>query len=260
MTTSTSTSTSILIRVQARGGKFLGPDIGYSFITVRDVASGVVLAQSSASGDSGQLGPTLAPGVSTGVVMTAPLTPNWLSATPGSPSPTAGFLASFDLAAPTLIEISAAGTPNGTANQHRTSATMWIWPGAQLTTEPGLVLELPGLNVQILEPNPATPPPPNSTTITVNAWVTMMCGCKIVDGGAWPTSEFQVNAWLVGPNGMASLASALTIKKDANGSEIPSVFTGTLIYPETSGEYQLIVAAIQPATSNGGGSALVLTL
>ena len=166
------TPTSILIRVQARGGKFLGPDIGYSFITVRDVASGVVLAQSSAAGDSGQLGPTLAPGVSTGVVMTAPLTPNWLSATAGSPSPTAGFLASFDLAAPALIEISAAGTPNGTANQHRTSATMWIWPGAQLTTEPGLVLELPGLNVQILEPNPATPPR-NSVTITVTAWVTM---------------------------------------------------------------------------------------
>lgn len=93
------TPTSILIRVQARGGKFLGPDIGYSFITVRDVASGVVLAQSSATGDSGQLGATLAAGVSTGVVMTAPLTPNWLS------------------------------------------ATMWIWPGAQLTTEPGLVLE-----------------------------------------------------------------------------------------------------------------------
>ncbi|HEV7239486.1 MAG TPA: hypothetical protein VGQ36_09620 [Thermoanaerobaculia bacterium] len=254
-----STSTSILIRVQARGGKFLGPDIGYSFITVRDVASGRILAQSTAAGDSGQLGTTLTPGVSTGVVLSAPLTPNWLSATQGTPSPTAGFLAMFDLDAPTLIEVSAAGTPNGVANQHRTSVTMWIWPGAQLTTEPGLVLELPGLNVQLLSPNPSAPPP-KGATITVTAWVTMMCGCKIADGGAWPTSEFQVNAWLVGPNGMVTLASTLAIEKNASGQEIPSVFTGTLPYPETSGAYQLVVAAIQPATSNAGGSALVLSL
>jgi hypothetical protein len=88
----------------------------------------------------------------------------------------------------------------------------------------------------------------------------MMCGCKIADGGAWPTSEFQVNAWLVGANGMTGLASALTIEKDTNGNDVPSIFTGTLSYPETSGEYQLIVAAVQPATSNAGGSALVLTL
>src|SRR6185436_17765388 len=85
------TSTSILIRVQARGGKFLGPDIGYSFITVCDVASGQLLAQSVGAGDSGQLGTTLVPNASTGVVFSAPETPNWLAATAGSPLPTAGF-------------------------------------------------------------------------------------------------------------------------------------------------------------------------
>jgi len=253
------TSTSILVRVQARGGKFLGPDIGYSYVTVRNVASGRLLAQSVAAGDSGQLGTTLVPNVSTGVVLSSPTTPNWLAPTSGTPSPTAGFLATFDLDAPALIEISAAGTPNGIPNQHTTSVRMWIWPGAQLTTEPGLVLELPGLNVQILTPNPAQPPPVSSTSIAVTAWVTMMCGCKIIDGGAWPTGEFDVNAYLIAPGGTIASSCVMAIQTN-DGKQVASVFTGSLPYPATSGEYQLIVGAVQPATSNAGGSALVLTL
>jgi len=252
------TSTSILVRVQARGGKFLGPDIGYSYVTVRDVANGQLLAQSVAAGDSGQLGTALMPSVSTGVVLSSPTTPNWLAPTAGTPSPTAGFLGTFDLDAPALIEISAAGTPNGVPNQHTTSVRMWIWPGAQLTTEPGLVLELPGLNVQILEPNPAQLPP-SGQSIAVTAWVTMMCGCKIIDGGAWPTGEFAVNAYLVAPGGTIASSCAMTIQTN-DGKQVASVFTGSLPYPATTGEYQLIVGAVQAATSNAGGSGLVLSL
>src|SRR5882724_1547015 len=252
------TPTSILVRAQARGGKFLGPDIGYSYITVRDVASGRLLAQSIAAGDSGQLGPTLGPNVSSGVVLTKPLTPNWLSATSGTPSPTAGFLATFDLEMPALIEISATSTPNGIPNQHMTTTRMWIYPGAQLTTEPGLILEVPGLNILILAPSPAEPPP-KETTISITAWVTMMCGCKIADGTAWPTSEFQVNASLVASDGTVISTAPLAIEIN-KGLQVPSVYTGSLPYPPSSGEYQLIVSGVQDAMSNVGGSALVLSL
>jgi len=252
-------STSVLVRVQARGGKFLGPDIGYSYITIRDIASGSLLAQSVAAGDSGQLGPALGAGVSSGAVIIDSTAVNWLSVTDGSPSPTAGFLATFELDTPALIEISAAGQPTGIPNQHTTSVRMWIWPGAQLTTEPGLILELPGLNVEILVPNPAQPPPPNSVSISIRAWVTMMCGCKIEDGKPWPTGEFEVNAWLVAPDGTIASTAPLAIEV-VNGQQVPSVFTGTLPYPEISGDYQLVVGAIQPALSNTGGSCLLLSL
>jgi hypothetical protein len=251
-------STSVLVRVQARGGKFLGPDIGYSYITIRDVASGNLLAQSVAAGDSGQLGPTLGAGVSSGAVIIDSTTVNWLSVTDGSPSPTAGFLATFELDRPALIEISAAGQPTGVPTQHTTSVQMWIWPGAQLTTEPGLILELPGLNVEILEPNPAQPPPPGAS-ISVRAWVTMMCGCKIEDGKPWPTGEFEVNAWLVAPDGTIASTALLAIEV-VNHQQVPSVFTGALPYPEISGDYQLVVSAIQPALSNTGGSGLLVSL
>src|ERR1043166_656080 len=111
------TQTSILIRVQARGGKFLGPDIGYSFVTVRKAATGELLAQSVAAGDSGQLSTSLSATASTNTIVYG-TTVNWLAPTSGSPSPTAGFLATFDLEQPTIIEISAAGMTNGVPNQN----------------------------------------------------------------------------------------------------------------------------------------------
>ena len=38
-------ATNVLVRVQAKGGKFLGPDAGYSRVTITDVGSGTVLAR-----------------------------------------------------------------------------------------------------------------------------------------------------------------------------------------------------------------------
>lgn len=249
--------TSILIRVQARGGKFLGPDIGYSNITVRNVATGELLAQSVAAGDSGQIGgsgatpPPVNP--SNGVVLTEPLTPTWIWPTPGDPSPTAGFLANFDLEAPALVEIAAAGISNGISDQYVTSVRMWLWPGAQLTTEPGLVLEMPGLAVRILAPGPLQPAP-FKAPIPVEAWVTMMCGCEI-GKPAWPASQFEVNAWLVKPDGTATPPTPLWLKRST-----PSVFAGVLGAVSTPGSYQLVVSALQPSASNAGGAAMVFTV
>ena len=252
-------ATSILIRVQARGGKFLGPDIGYSFVTVRNAATGELLAQSVASGDSGQIGTDFSSSASTNVIVSGlTSTVNWLSATSGSPSPTAGFLATFDLDQPAMIEIAAAGITNGIPNQATTSARMWIWPGAQLTQEPGVILEMAGLNVEILEPNPAQPPAAGQP-IAVTAWVTMMCGCKIADDLSWPTGEFTITASLLDANATTSASTELKIETN-NGQQVASVFTGSLPCPSTSGYYQLVVTAIQPALSNSGGAAALLDL
>lgn len=188
---------------------------------------GRVLAHGVATGDSGQLG-ALGTNVSDGAVLTQQSSDvqsvQWLSATSGSPSPTAGLVATFDLDARALVEISAAGISNGIPNQQTTSVRMWLWPGAQLTTEPGLVLEMAGLNVIILEPTPAKP----------------VTGDTIDDG-------------------LAGDAVALTLE-GAGSDPIASLFVGAVPGPPAAGEYQLIVTAFQPATSNAGGSALLLSL
>lgn len=256
--------TSVLVRVQARGGKFLGPDIGYSLVSVRDEVSGRLLAQGIAAGDSGQLCDAYAPGASLATIVTPPQPPHtprliqWLSPTPpvssmpqappATRSPTAGLLATFDLAAPTPVRISATGLTDGAPNQHRTSARMWLWPGAQLTAEPGLVLEMPGLAVDLLAPAVGQAP---TSPLTIQAWVTMMCGCKISPTLSWLPGEFTVTASVVPLAGGAPIETPLTF-------QTTSVFGATVDLP-APGEYRLIVRALQPATANSGSASTFFT-
>src|SRR5271157_1939867 len=58
-------STTITVRVIARGGKFLGDDIGGAHVTIRDVRSGELLASGRTRGGSGPAS-----------LMTTPLTRN----------------------------------------------------------------------------------------------------------------------------------------------------------------------------------------
>lgn len=242
-------STSILIRVQALGGKFLGPDIGYSLVTVRDVLTGDVIAQGVAEGDSGVLTTSATPpaGATVSTVITGDAF-QWLSPTPGSPSPTAGFIAAFDLDQPQLVEVSAAALTNGVPNDHVTSARVWLPPSAQLISEPGLVLVMPGLNVQILTPNPAQPA---TNPLSVTAWVTMMCGCKISDTTDWPPGEFTVTATVLTLDGEGVANETLALQET-------SVFgtTTAMTLPSGAGNYQLVVTAVQESTSNSGSASM----
>jgi len=240
-------TTSLLVRVQALGGKFLGPDIGYSLVTIRDVLTGNVLAQGLAEGDSGQLVTSAAPpaGATTGTIVTGS-TFQWLVPTSGSPSPTAGLQADFDLDQPMLVEISADTLTNGMPNGHRVAAQTWLVPGVDAVAEPGLVLTIPGLNVQILTPNVLQPA---SSPLKVEAWVTMMCGCKISDTTDWRTDEFTVTAMAIDAEGNCAASKAMTLQQT-------SVFCVELTLP--SGDYQLVVTAVQGATSNQGSASMFI--
>ena len=93
----TASSTSITVRVQTKGGKFLADDIGGSEVTIRDAQTGEWLAGGLALGtDSGNLSNLYSSNASLSAIVTPPGSPNgtptvwWLSpdtATSGS-SPT----------------------------------------------------------------------------------------------------------------------------------------------------------------------------
>jgi len=252
-------NTTVLVRVQARGGKFLGPDIGYSLITVRNAVTGALLAQGVATGDSGNLGASYSAGASFDTVVTFPPAP----ATPivqflAPDSTTASFVATFDLDAPALVEISAAAMTNGIPNEHAISTRLWLWPGASLTQEPGLVLTLPGLNVEFITPGPSDKP--SGTSLDVSVWVTMMCGCEISDlppnsksgPWEWPQQEFDVQAMLFDTNGACVANQQLTLAAT-------SIFGGTIANLQPA-EYQLVVTALQPVGANTGLASRWLTL
>jgi hypothetical protein len=245
-------STNVLVRVQAKGGKFLGPDAGYSQVTLTDVGSETVLAQGIAQGGSGTLLGAFDSAATRQQIVTPQFgtqTTLWLSATPGQS--TAGFSAAIELDAPTMVEFAAEALTDGVPNGHAVRQTMWLTPGADLTAEPGVVLVMPGLIVDILVPATQTLP---GTTLDVSAWVTMMCGCQIDPTLPWVPSEFQVTATVSQIGGAFTTTVPLTFQ---SASTFDTAEPITLPGP---GNYQLTVNAVQAAEGNVGSEHMTFTV
>lgn len=241
----------ILVRVQAKGGKFLGPDAGYSQVTLKQVDTGEVLAQGTASGGSGNLLPAFVPSATRQpVVTTQPSGAQsllWLSALPPTIPPAAGFVATVDLAEPLLVSFTADALTDGQPNGHSVTETMWITPGADLTAEPGMVLVIPGLIVKVLTATVS------GLELTVTAWVSMMCGCKIDPTLPWLPTEFAVTATVTDATGQQVAQTTLAYQTTSTfGTSSP------IALPSGSGTYTVTVTAVQPAEANvGSGTATV---
>jgi hypothetical protein len=254
MATTTTASTSITVRVQAKGGKFLADDIGGSEVTIRDAQTGELLASGLALGtDSGNLSTTYTPNASLSAIVTPPVPPatqptliQWLSPDAG----TSGLTVSLPISRPTLLAISAFGPMGGLQSAHRATATQWIVPGQTLNQGPGFVVELPGLLVQVQQPATHLAILSNQLPYTVPfaVNVTMMCGCQINNGQPWIPSDFAVTA-AIGPVGHPA-TQTLTL---GFAGTAPSLFTGSWTLPAGStGFYQAVVTAVQHSTGNTG--------
>jgi hypothetical protein len=244
-------STSVLIRVQARSGKFLGPNAKQTEISVLN-GGNVIFGPVVTTGDSGNTDPDVGapfpPTASRDVIAVAPTDGGppagayWLTAD-DDPAKTAGVKATFMLDCPSLLEFRA------TTNGITTSTMMWVVPGMQLTCEPGLLLSVPGLLVSVSATVGAQ--------IDVTAGVTMMCGCPITaptwpQNGPepyWPEPEFQVFATLQPQNG-ESVTQQMTFATT-------NTFTTSFPTPETGGS-TISVYALQQAESNVGYAAVTV--
>jgi hypothetical protein len=238
--------TKVTVRVIARGGKFLGDDIGGAQITIRDVLYGDLLASGRTRGGSGP--PT---------IMTACLKRTQPIPTQNPGNDACRFDADLALDEPRQIEISAFGPLAAPGSANRVSATTWIYPGHDLSPGPGVredgfLIEIPGLLVQVLQP-PAhylpTSPNPNQA-IPIRANVTMMCGCPISPGSdMWPVTDFEVTAdisW----NGVDR---EISLAYDANAEGgAPSQFVSQGWIPGSLGIFEITVFAYQRSTGNTG--------
>jgi hypothetical protein len=242
--------TNVLVRVQAKGGKFLGPDAGYSLVTIS--AGDTILAQGIAEGGSGTLSGSFSQAATRQAIVTQQFgtqTVLWLSATPGEP--TAGLTAAIDLAEPTLVTFTAEAITNDTPNGHLVSQTMWLQPGEDLTAEPGVVLVMPGLIVDVQSPASGSA---TSTGALVKAWVTMMCGCRIDPTLPWQPSEFTVTASFAHPGGSPIVEIPLTFEQTSVfGMDV------SLALPEP-GDYTVTVTALQPGEGNVGTATSAFTV
>lgn len=243
-------TTSILVRVQARGGKFLANDIGAAEVTIRDAQTGVWLGGGLALGSSsGNLAASYAANASLSTIVTPATAPNgvptvqWLV----PEAATSGLAIDLPITRPTLLEITAFGPLGGLQSAHRATLTQWIVPGQTLDQGPGFVVELPGLLVQVMQPQthltiPSTALP---ATVPLAASVAMMCGCPIADGEPWIPTDFSVTA-AIGPVGQPATDTVVLAYTGQT-----SLFVGS--YRVTAAaDYQAVITAVQASTSNTG--------
>ena len=251
--------TALTIRVQARGGKFLADDIGGAAVTVREVRTGELLASGVTRGDSGTLvdqaevTPDQIRSASKHLVVTPGTSPtvNWLVPTAGQ---TSAFVAELDLEESTEIEVSAFGALGGLQSAHRVTTSTWVAPGDAGPSEPGFVVEIPGLLVQVLEPTIHTELGKVPAKVPLRAVVAMMCGCPIADGEAWLPGDFEVVARI--RNLGTGVLEVVPLTFDAEAG-VPGLFQGSFEVCD-SGDYQVTVVAVQRSTGNTGSGAVTV--
>jgi hypothetical protein len=174
--------TKVMIRAVARDAKVIGTHVGGARITVKDVASGEILAQGMQQGGTGD----------TDTIMKKPHTRGMAVYGAGD---TSGFLAVLHLDKPTEVEISAEAPLGNPQATQRTSTTMLLMPGEDVLGE-GIVLEIHGFIVTALAPLPDAKVKSGSP-FEVRATVTMACGCPLEPDGMWDANKVHVVARLL---------------------------------------------------------------
>jgi hypothetical protein len=222
--------TRIDVRVISKGAKFVGTSIGGAAITLRDAASGEVLARGRTAGSTGD----------TARIMKEARAHHDPVATPDA----AVFHAALDLAEPVRIEFVAEGPLGQPQASARVSATQWVVPGKHLTGGDGLRLELPGFIVDVLDPPAHLRLAGAPKTVALRANVTMMCGCPIEAGGIWDATGYEV--------------AALLARDGKPAGRVPLAYAGSTSQFEASlaldapGAWEITVYAYDAANGNTG--------
>ena len=221
--------TKVMIRAIARDAKVIGTHVGGARITVRDVATGEILAQGMQQGGTGD----------TDVIMKKPHTRGM--AVYNSPD-ASGYLAVLHLDKPTVVEISAEGPLGNAQATQRSSKTMLLVPGEDVLGE-GVLLEIHGFIITPLTPL-ADAKLKAGSPFEVRATVTMACGCPTEPDGLWDANKIRVVARL--------------LRDGKVESEIPMTYAGvqntfhTDVPVTASGPLELQVLALDPGSANFG--------
>ena len=221
--------TKVMIRAIARDAKVIGTHVGGARITVRDVATGEILAQGMQQGGTGD----------TDVIMKKPHTRGM--AVYNSPD-ASGYLAVLHLDKPTVVEISAEGPLGNAQATQRSSKTMLLVPGEDVLGE-GVLLEIHGFIITPLTPL-ADAKLKAGSPFEVRATVTMACGCPTEPDGLWDANKIRVVARL--------------LRDGKVESEIPMTYAGvqntfhTDVPVTASGSLELQVLALDPGSANFG--------
>lgn len=169
--------TVVLVRVVAHGAMVLGREVGGARVTITEVATGQILAtglQEGGAGDQNQI----------------MRTPHMIEEPVYSARPSAVFTTTLQLHKPTLVEISAEGPLAYPAASQKTSKTLLVIPGQDLTHD-GIVLHLYGYLVQIQRPTPHEPLIAKDD-VKLQASVRTLSGSLVRPHGDWDSRKIRI--------------------------------------------------------------------
>ncbi|MDF0668128.1 MAG: hypothetical protein P0119_18955 [Nitrospira sp.] len=169
--------TTVLVRVVAHGAMVLGREVGGARVTITDVASGHILATGLQQGESGDQNQIMR-------------TPHMMEEPIYSSRPAAAFTTTLELQKPTVVEISAEGPLAYLAALQRTSMTLLLIPGQDLTND-GIVLHLHGYLVQIERPKPREALIAKDD-VKLRASVRTLSGSLVRPHGDWDSRKIRI--------------------------------------------------------------------
>jgi len=169
--------TTVVVRVVGNRAMVLGDAVGGAAVTIKDLATGAVLASGVQTGSGGDL---------RSIMMTPRQQIEQIYSLKGS----ASFTATLSLTKPTLVEITGEGPLKFPHAKRRASKTVLLYPGKHVTGD-GIVLDINGLIVQIVSPAPDRPLGIGDG-VTIRTTVNMMCDCIVEPFGNWDSRKMEL--------------------------------------------------------------------
>lgn len=170
--------TEVVVRVVAHSGMVMGDAVGGARITITDAVSGRLLASGIQTGEAGDQNQIMR-------------TPRVMGEPRYSSRPSAAFRATLALDHPTLITIAAQGPLAYPDSMHRTSTTVLVLPGHDLSGD-GIVLPLYGYIVRIESPHPGQPLMAKDD-VKLRASIRTLSGSLVRPHGDWDSRKIDIH-------------------------------------------------------------------
>lgn len=230
-TFSYSTETQIVVRAKAKDAKFIGSSLGGAYVIIKNKMTDEILAQGKTEGSTGN----------TDLIMRKPKERGMSI----SDENTAKFLATLDIDEPVFVTIEIYSPINNKQARVNASTELWLIPGKHILGD-GIVIEIPGFIIDILEPRThhyISLDSVKDKAFKIKANIVMMCGCTINKNGLWDSEKMEVKA-IIKLNGEPH-------------HEIPLQFISTNLFEaafniEQDGQYEVIVYAYDNSSGNTG--------
>lgn len=231
--------TDITVTLLSKDAKFIGDAVGGARIVVTDKLTGDILVDGYTYGSTGSTEKIMAENRARHAVL--------------ADDNSAKFEFSLAILEPTAVTITAVAPLSQMQSAITVSEDYILIPGKDYTSGNGIMMEMPGMAVDVLSPAPHEKvkfDPDTPVRITAN--VMKLCGCQPSKDGQWKHENFEVEAHVYRGT---TFVSTLPLQYSGKAGQ----FATRLKIP-LPGTYRIIVTAFDKHNKDGGMDATTVVL